>query len=168
MAFIPRAMRYTCRMDKTLTTLAVTFRLLMGWFMLFDGLHLLQTPNWTASGFLLGAKTFPAFYAWFAQPMHAWWVDPINSWGITLIGVALLLGVFTRPAAWAGAVLMLLYYFPHNAFPYVPYGYVVEEHVIYGAVFVFIALIPAASRFGVGSYLKRSALGRLPVVGRLV
>ena len=88
---------------------ATVLRLLIGWFMLIDGLQILLIPKWTASGFLLGAKTFPAFYAWFALPMNSWWVDPLNSWGITLVGVALLLGIGIRSAAWAGAALMILY-----------------------------------------------------------
>jgi len=155
-------------MDKKVTYVAVLLRFLMGWFMFFDGLHILQTPNWSAKGFLLAAKTFPEFYAWFALPINAWWVDPVNSWGITLIGVALLLGVFVRPAAWAGLALMILYYFPHNVFPYVTYGYIVEEHVIYAAVFALIALWPLASRFGLNTTLRKTFLARIPLIGNLL
>ena len=123
-------------------------RILMGWFMFFDGLKILLTPGWSASQFLLAAKTFPAFYAWFAQPMNLVWIDPLNSWGITLIGVALLLGIGVRPAAWCGVAMMILYYFPHNVFPYVTYGYIVEEHVIYASAFFFIAVTPLSQTFG--------------------
>ena len=136
--------------------------------MFVDGLQILLTPNWTASGFLLGAKTFPAFYAWFATASNSWWVDPLNSWGITLIGVALLLGVGIRPAAWAGAVMMILYYFPHNIFPTVPHGYIVEEHIVYASIFVFIAVFPPAQKFGIGNLLRRSFLGNTPLVRSLL
>src|SRR6185503_18563078 len=145
---------------------AVALRILMGWFMFFDGLGILQTPGWSAKGFLLAAKTFPQFYAWFALPMNAWWVDPLNSWGITLIGAALLLGIFTRPAAWAGFALMILYYFPHNAFPQAPNGYIVEEHIIYAGVFALVALMPAAQSFGLSKYLRATALGKIPLAGK--
>jgi thiosulfate dehydrogenase [quinone] large subunit len=138
----------------------------MGWFMLADGMNILLTPGWSAKGFLLGAKTFPDFYAWFALPMNAWWVDPVNSWGITLIGVALLLGVFARPAALAGAAMMILYYFPHNVFPQVQYGYIVDEHIIYAAVFVLIAVMPSAQMFGLQKFLRTTAIARLPLIGR--
>lgn len=152
---------------KNVAIAAIVLRVLMGWFMFFDGLGILQTPHWSAKGFLLAAKTFPQFYAWFAIPMNSWWVDPLNSWGITLVGVALLLGIFTRPAAWAGFLLMILYYFPHNVFPYVTYGYVVEEHVIYAGVFALIAVWPLASRFGIGAWLRnKTSLSRLPLIGR--
>lgn len=155
-------------MNKDITIAATVLRLLLGWFMLIDGLQILLTPNWSASNFLLGAKTFPAFYAWFATAGNSWWVDPLNSWGITLIGVALLLGVGVRPAAWAGAAMMILYYFPHNVFPTVPHGYIVEEHIIYAAIFVLIAVFPAAQSFGLTRYIRATPLGRLPFVRSLI
>jgi thiosulfate dehydrogenase [quinone] large subunit len=154
--------------DKRAAIAAVALRLLMGWFMLCDGLQILHTPGWSASGFLLQAKTFPAFYAWFAQPMNLWWVDPLNSWGITLIGAALLAGIAVRPAAWAGAAMMILYYFPHNAFPIVPNGYIVEEHIIYAAAFVLIALSPAAQAFGLSKAVRSTPFGRIPFLGKLL
>lgn len=132
--------------------MANILRLLLGWFMLWDGISLLTNPDFSASGFLLHAKTFPEFYAWFATPANLWWVDPVNAWGITLIGAALLIGIAPRLASWAGAVLMILYYFPHVAFPYTAHGYIVEVHIIYAAVFVFVALTPAARTFGLSHF----------------
>lgn len=142
----------------------VALRLSLGWFMFFAGLEKVIDPSWSASGFLLSAKTFPEFYAWFAQPMNSWWIDPLNAWGIFLIGVALLLGVFVRPAAWAGAALMFVYYFPHNVFPNVPHGFIVEEHIIYAIAFAVIALVPAAQHFGLAQYLKKTILGKIPLI----
>lgn len=143
---------------------AISLRLLLGWFMFFDGLAILLNPNFTAANFLLNAKTFSSFYAWFALPMNIWWVDPLNAWGITLIGVALLLGVGVRFASWCGVLLMIIYYFPHYVFPVVTHGYIVEEHVIYAAVFVFIALFAPAQEFGLGAMLRRTFLGRIPLL----
>ena len=151
------------------TTIAATvLRLTLGWFMLIDGYQALTTPGWSASGFLLGAKTFPAFYAWFALPMNLWWVNILNSWGITLIGVALLLGVGIRLASWAGTALMILYYFPHYVLPTVPHGFIVEEHIIYAAAFALIAVLPSAQTFGLARYLRRTFLGRCPVIRSLI
>ena len=154
----------------SLTLAASGLRFLLGWYMFFAGVEKVINPEWTASGFLLGAKTFSAFYAWFAAPAQSVWVDPLNAWGITLVGAALLLGLAVRPAAIAGAVLMILYYFPHNAFPYVPHGFIVEEHIIYAAAFILIliALMPAAERPGLAYYARQSPLGRLPFLRRLL
>jgi len=136
--------------------------------MFFAGIEKVLDPAWTAQGFLLSAKTFPAFYAWFAEPVNSWWIDPLNAWGIALVGVALLLGVAVRPAAWAGAVLMIVYYFPHNVFPQVPHGFIVEEHIIYAAAFILVAFLPAAQRFGLSGALRRTFLGRIPVIRSLI
>lgn len=147
---------------------ATSLRMLLGWLMFFAGIEKVLNPDWTAQGFLLSAKTFPDFYAWFALPMNAWWVDPMNAWGITLVGVGLLLGVAVRPAAWAGALLMVLYYFPQNVFPTVPHGYVVEEHVIYAAALIFIAVFAPAQHFGLGKMCRQTPLGRLPIIGPML
>lgn len=155
-------------MNTKMTITIVTLRLLLGWFMLFAGIEKVLDPHWTASGFLLNAKTFPEFYAWFGSPMNTWWVDPLNAWGITLVGVALLLGVAIRPAAWAGAALMILYYFPQNVFPAVPHGYIVEEHIIYAVAFVLVAVCPAAHRFGLSKRLRRTFLAKIPIVRSLI
>lgn len=149
-------------------TTAVTLRILLGWFMFFAGIEKVLNPDWTASGFLMTAKTFPEFYAWFAMSSNAWWVDPMNAWGILLIGIALLLGVAVRPAAIAGAFLMILYYFPHVAFPSVPHGFIVEYHIIYASAFMLIAFLPAAKQFGLGNIIRKSPLGRIPVVGQWI
>ncbi len=136
--------------------------------MFFAGIEKVLDPSWSAKGFLLSAKTFPAFYAWFAEPMNTWWVDPLNSWGITLVGVALLLGIAVRPACLAGAMLMILYYFPHNVFPTVPHGFIVEEHIIYAAAFLLIALLPSAQQFGLGSIIRKTFIGHIPFIGKFI
>jgi thiosulfate dehydrogenase [quinone] large subunit len=154
-------------MTKKVTIAVVLLRLLLGWFMFIDGLQILLTPNWSANGFLLSAKTFPAFYAWVAT-IGSWWISPLNAWAITLVGVALLLGVGVRVASWVGAALMILYYFPHYVFPIVPNGYIVEEHLIYCVAFILIAVFPAAQSFGLGSYFRTTLLGKLPIVRSLI
>ncbi len=156
-------------MDKKITVAATVLRLMLGWYMLVDGVQILMTPGWSAADFLKGAQTFPAFYAWFATAGNSWWVDPLNSWGITLVGVALIVGVGIRPAAWAGAALMILYYFPHYAFPTVPHGYIVEEHIIEAAAFVLVAVLPAAQTVGFGRLVREHTfLGRIPLVRSLI
>jgi len=153
---------------KSITISAVFLRLLLGWFMFFAGIEKVLDPSWTASGFLAGAKTFPAFYAWFALPVNAWWVDPLNAWGITLVGVALLIGIGKHIAPWAGAALMILYYFPHNAFPAVPHGFIVEEHIIYAAAFILISFMPEAWAFSVRDILRNTVIAKIPIVRSLI
>lgn len=155
-------------MNKHIIITSVSLRLLLGWFMFFAGIEKVLDPSWTAQGFLMSAKTFPDFYAWLATPANIWWVDPLNAWGITLVGVALILGVGIRIASWAGAALMLLYYFPHVAFPFVPHGFIVEEHIIYAVAFILVGFMPEAHRFALVGLIKKSFLGRIPLLRSLL
>ena len=78
-------------------------------------------------------------------------------------------GVGIRLASWGGAALMILYYFPHYAFPFVlAHGFIVEEHIINAAAFILIGLMPEAHRFALAPALKNTFLGRIPIVRSLL
>jgi thiosulfate dehydrogenase (quinone) large subunit len=144
-------------------------RIILGWYMFADGYVNLMTPGFTSKGFLLGAKTFAPFYHWFALPNNLVWVDPLNVWGIILIGVALLLGIAVRPAAWAGVLMMIVYYFPHYAYPFhLDHGWIVEEHVVLAAGFLVVAVSPFAEYLGLGAWARRSFLARIPLLRSLL
>ncbi len=93
---------------------AVTaLRMLVGWHFLYEGLYkLVQPGGWTAAGYLRTSPWFaaPLFRALAESPGLLRATDLLNMWGLTLIGVALLLGVLVRPAAVAGALLLAFYY----------------------------------------------------------
>src|SRR3989344_4883089 len=107
-------------------------RVSLGWLFLYAGLSKVFDPSWSAAPYLLNAKTFPEFFAFFARPDILPFTNFLNEWGLTLIGISLLLGIFVRLGSVAGLVLMGLYYFPalNGAFPN-PHSFVVDEHVIY-------------------------------------
>lgn len=155
-------------MNKKIVAAAVLLRVSLGWFMFFAGLGKIIDPAWSAKSFLLGAKTFSDFYAWFALPANLWWVDPLNEWGLFFVGLALLLGVSIRFASFAGAAFMVLYYFPHLTFPYVSHSFLVEEHVIYALAFMLVAFLPHAHMLGLSAALKRTPLGKIPLVRSLL
>jgi thiosulfate dehydrogenase [quinone] large subunit len=48
-------------------------------------------------------------------------VNPLNMWGLTLIGLGLILGCFTRLSAAAGMLIVLLFYLANP--PFVGYFY---------------------------------------------
>lgn len=114
-------------------------RISLGIIFFYAGITKVLDPNWSAQGFLKSAKTFPALYAWFASPANIGWVNFLNEWGLTLIGVALILGIFTKWASIAGILMMALYYFPGLDFPRVDHGYIVDEHIVYIFAFALIA-----------------------------
>lgn len=62
-------------MNKTAKLSIVFLRLAMGWLIFYAGITKVLNPNWTAAGYLKGAKTFSGFYQWFALPQNIGWVN---------------------------------------------------------------------------------------------
>lgn len=126
-----------------------SLRITMGWLFLYAGITKIIDPAWSAAGYLNGAKTFTGFYHSLLSPDLLPTVNFLNEWGLTLIGAALLVGIFARVSAVSGAVLMLLYYFPVLQFPYIgTYSYLVDEHIIYAAALVVLASFQAGRVWG--------------------
>ena len=119
----------------------------MGWLFFYAGITKILNPEWSAAGYLGSAKTFPELFSWFATPANIGWVNFVNEWGLTLIGVALILGIFVRWASLGGIVLMALYYFPVLDFPKIgDHSFIVDEHVIY-ALALWVLWAGDAGRF---------------------
>lgn len=130
-------------------------RVSLGWLFLYAGITKVLDASWSAAGYLSGAQTFGPLFAWFAQPQNIGWVNLLNEWGLTLIGVALILGIFVRWASVAGILLMLLYWLPILAFPYAgEHSYIVDEHVIYIFCFLILYMFHAGRYWGLDSRLR--------------
>src|SRR3989344_4293457 len=87
-------------------------RISLGWMFFYTGITKVLDPQWSAAGYLQGAKTFTGFYNWLLQPGILPITNFVNEWGLTLLGVTLILGVFVRLSSVLVAVLMFMYYFP--------------------------------------------------------
>jgi thiosulfate dehydrogenase [quinone] large subunit len=94
------------------TIALVALRMVIGWHFLYEGVAKHMKGNWSAAGFLLQSKWILAgVFKWIANtPEILKAVNLMNIWGLIAIGLGLLLGVFTRLAAVAGMLLILLYY----------------------------------------------------------
>lgn len=124
-------------------------RVSMGWMFLYAGITKILNPEWSAGGYLKGAKTFAGFYQWLLDPNILPAVNFINEWGLTLLGISLMLGVFVRLSSILGALLMLMYYLPILDFPYPnPNSFIVDQHIIYIFVLLFFASIRAGRIWG--------------------
>jgi thiosulfate dehydrogenase [quinone] large subunit len=80
-------------------------------------------------------------------------VDQLNIWGLTLIGLALILGLAVRPASFFGAIMMLLYYFV-QFLDNTAQGYI-DYHIIYIFIFILFMAGGAGHVFGLDSMLSR-------------
>jgi thiosulfate dehydrogenase (quinone) large subunit len=130
-------------------------RVSLGWLMFYAGITKVLNPEWSAGGYLRSAKTFSGLYQWFAQPEILPTINFLNEWGLTLLGVALILGVGVRLASAPGALLMILYYVPILEFPYIStHSYIVDEHIIYASVFLLLGALGAGRVWGLDDWLS--------------
>jgi uncharacterized membrane protein YphA (DoxX/SURF4 family) len=99
--------------------LLTIIRIAIGWHFLYEGIAKLLSGTWSSAAYLAGSR-------WIFAPMFQWMadstgiiavVDFLNIWGMTLIGLGLMLGLFSRWAS-AGGALMLLFYL--LAYPPIP------------------------------------------------
>lgn len=125
-------------------------RLSLGILFFWAGWTKVLNPNWSAAGYLKGAKVLQGLYAWFLDPSVLPLTNFLNEWGLTLIGIALILGLSVRLASFFGLILMWLYYFP--IFP--PAHGWVDEHIIYALVFLVFMAFGTGEVFSLGKWLQ--------------
>ena len=108
----------------TQVTLVVILRIMIGWHFLFEGFVKLLNPEWSSIGYLMDSKGFmEGLFHWMAGNKGVLnVVDFLNVWGLILVGAGLILGLFTRIAAWGGMLLLALYYLSHPPFITVEYA----------------------------------------------
>lgn len=128
-------------------------RLAMGWVMFYAGITKVLNPDWSAAGYLKGAKTLTGFFQSLTDPGVLPTVNFLNEWGLTLLGVSLILGIGVRLSSILGAILMLLYYFPVLTFPMIGINsYIIDNHIIYASVLAYFASIRAGRFWGLDTW----------------
>ncbi len=143
--------------------LLVLLRTFIGWHLLYEGLVKLMEPTWTSATFLQGAKGFlSGFYHWLGSEQIVGIIDFINIWGLILIGSGLVLGLFTRISAIAGAALLLLYYFAYPPYGILGYGIpaegnylIINKNLIEFIALTVIAVMPMGTYFGIDALIFR-------------
>jgi thiosulfate dehydrogenase [quinone] large subunit len=105
------------------STMLVLLRIGIGWHFLYEGLAKLTNPYWTSAGYLAESKWWFSgiFHRIAASPNAIAVVDFVNEWGLLLVGLGLLLGLFTRWATIGGMAFLVLYYI--SAPPFGGYEY---------------------------------------------
>jgi thiosulfate dehydrogenase [quinone] large subunit len=143
-------------------------RIVMGWTLFQGGVAKLVTyldadpsNNWTAAGFLMNAvpQGNPLMGLWgnmAGNPL----IDQLNMWGLTLTGLALILGAFVRWSAFWGAVMMLFYWLASltdglSAGLPLANGWVIDDHIVYVVLLFGLGAFGAGRILGVDAYLER-------------
>ncbi len=142
--------------------LLITLRFLIGWHLLYEGIYKLAHPEWSSSAFLDGSQwIFSGLGDWIVSNQGVLnVVDLLNTWGLIAIGLGLVLGLFTRTAAIAGAVLIGMYYLFNPPFigldiagPTEGNYLIVNKNLIEAVMLLLIAVAPASRLYGLDSLL---------------
>ncbi|RNC65295.1 DoxX family protein [Proteiniphilum sp. X52] len=141
-------------------------RVLIGWYFLYEGLAKVFTPNWSAFGYLMDSKgLFASFFARLAEnPAWLEAVNWINIWGLTIVGLMLVLGLFTNIGYIGAMIFLLLYYLSHPPLLFAEYilpsegSYLwVDKNLILLVTVAVLMLFPASRAISFDSLLFRKS-----------
>jgi thiosulfate dehydrogenase [quinone] large subunit len=99
----------------------VVLRTLVGWHFLYEGFAKVLSPAWSRAGVPLGRFTsagylrgsngpFADLFRSLADASWLPWLDQIVAWSLVLIGLGLMLGLFTQLAGKGALALLALFY----------------------------------------------------------
>jgi uncharacterized membrane protein YphA (DoxX/SURF4 family) len=97
------------------------------------------------------------------EQSQLWQVDQATILGLLILGSLLILGFLTRPAAFLGAVLLVMFYLPTAPLPGVhlppaiagtEHGYIVNKNLIEAIALLAIAALPTGSWFGIDGIFR--------------
>jgi thiosulfate dehydrogenase [quinone] large subunit len=108
-------------LNRTQQMALVLLRTLIGWHFLYEGLVKLVWPAWTRAGVPLGRFSsagylrsstgpFADVFRAFADASWLPWLDLLMAWSLLLIGLGLMLGLFTQLACAGALALLALFY----------------------------------------------------------
>lgn len=144
-------------------TAALLMRILIGWHFLYEGMAKFFDPNWSSGPYLMQSRWLLSdVFHWIVEnPIILKVVDLLNVWLLILIGIALILGLFTRIASFLGVLLLGLYYVSNP--PIGAYGFgaseghylFVNKNLIELAALGLLGLFPPGTLIGVDRLIAR-------------
>jgi thiosulfate dehydrogenase [quinone] large subunit len=167
-------------LTRTQQTAVVVLRILIGWHFLYEGVVKLVWPAWTRAGVPMGhfssagylrSSTGPFAHVFRAFADVSWlpWVDLLMAWGLLLVGLALMLGLFTQLACAGALALLALFYLswlPTRGVyePGTEGNYLLVNKNLVEAAAVFVVLTFRTGRIaGLDLLLARPRAAALPV-----
>lgn len=142
----------------------VILRVLTGWYFLYEGIIKLLSPSWSAYGYLMDSKGWltPFFTGIAGSSVWLTVVNYLNIYGLILIGLSLLLGVFSRAGSIGAIIMLALFYLSHPPMmdvsyvlrPEGSYLWVDKNLIILASVIVSGLMFPNSHRVGIDRILQ--------------
>ncbi|MGV8954247.1 MAG: DoxX family membrane protein [Cypionkella sp.] len=135
----------------------LALRLLLAWTFLYAASHQVFDPAFSIVGFLTHTKTFNGLFMLFTGPQIAPVVSFLVAYGHLAIGLSLLSGLLVRISAPVGAAILMFYWMAHMDFPFISdtNNFLVDFHVIYAVVLVYLAVKGAGRIYGLDGWLAQ-------------
>lgn len=146
------------------TITLVLLRVLIGWHFLYEGVVKLFDREWSSYGYLMDSNGLfsGVFHSLASNQKIIQIVDLMNIWGLILIGLGLILGLFTRFSLISGIVLLSLYYLSHP--PLSNYDYllpregnylIVDKNLVEIFAMIVLLFFPTSHIIGVDRLLSK-------------
>ncbi len=141
----------------------VILRLLIGWHFLYEGISKIINPYWSSAAYLLDSKWILSSLAKtiVANSTILSFSDYINMWGLTLVGVSLMFGLFSRYGSLVGMGFVLLYYFFAPPLVGLEYGkpnegsyIIVNKNLIEACALWVLYSFPTSQYIGIDRFLN--------------
>lgn len=137
----------------TQTLVLTLLRLVLGYHFLYEGLNKVLDPIWTSGGFLIQANWIfiDLFQSIANSSITLQIVDILNIYGQIFIGLGLIIGLFSRIAAYFGAILLLLYYIALP--PFMNGQFFIDKNLIELFAFLIVAIFNTSHIIGLDRFI---------------
>ena len=141
----------------------VTLRFLIGWHFLYEGISKLLNPYWSSAAYLLDSKWIFSGLAnsIVSNPNLLTLSDYINMWGLTLVGISLIFGIYSRYGSLIGMGFIMLYYLFAPPLVGLEYGkpnegsyIIVNKNLIEACALWVLYSFPTSQHIGLDRFLQ--------------
>jgi len=146
----------------------VVLRVAIGWHFLFEGLAKISAQNWTSYLYLMDSKGIfeNVFKALAENKQSLIIVDYLNIWGLIIIGLILMLGLFSKQVTIAAITLLSLYYLSHAPFFGLDYAlpstgsyWIVDKTLIEIFALIVLFVFPTSKEIGLDRlFIKKNII----------
>lgn len=144
-------------------TWLVILRVAIGWHLLYEGIIKVLNPAWSSLAYLTDSNGFMSgvFHSMASNEGVLNVVDFCNEWGLVLIGLGLMLGIFSKLSAYAGIILLAMYYLSHPPFLGIDFAFptegnylIVDKNLVEIFALGVLAAFPTGRIIGLDRFLR--------------
>jgi thiosulfate dehydrogenase [quinone] large subunit len=142
--------------------LLIALRILIGWHFVYEGYYKLMVPAWSSDGVPLAGWSSAGYIRAASGPLArlfqrmldaGWtpWIDNAVKIGLLLVGVSLMLGLFTRMGCWGALFLSAMFYLSAIPFTGAPQAGAEGAYLIVNKTLIEATAVCVVLAFNTGS-----------------